>query len=111
MDFIEKQPVSEAHDTIMVVVDRLTKFATFILLAHPISAISVAQLFLDQIYKLHGLPEAIVSDRDKIFTSAFWKQLFNLLGVSLNLSAAYHQQTDGQTERVNQCLETYLIRL
>lgn len=108
MDFIEKLPLSEAHDTIMVVVDRLTKFAHFLPLAHPISANSVAPLFLDQIYKLHGLPEVIVSDRDKIFTSAFWKQLFRLLGITLNLSTAYHPQTDGQTERVNQCVETYL---
>lgn len=100
MDFIEKQPVLETHDTIMVVVDRLTKFARFIPLAHPFSAISVAKIFLDNIYKLHGLPESIVSDRDRVFTSVFWQQLFQLLGVTLNLSTAYHPQSDGQTERV-----------
>lgn len=108
MDFIEKLPVLETHDTIMVVVDRLTKFARFIPLAHPFSAISVAKIFLDNISKLHGLPESIVSDRDRVFTSVFWQQLFQLLGVTLNLSTAYHPQSDGQTERVYQCVETYL---
>ncbi|KAL2237277.1 UNVERIFIED_CONTAM: Retrovirus-related Pol polyprotein from transposon 17.6 [Sesamum indicum] len=74
--------------------------------AYPAS--SIAKIFFEHIYKLHGLPFSIVSDRDKVFTSHFWKELFNLTGVSVDMSTAYHPQTDGQTERVNQCLETYL---
>lgn len=62
MDFIEKLPVSDGADTILVVIDRFTKYAHFFALSHPFSALSVAQIFMDQIYKLHGLPDAIVSD-------------------------------------------------
>ncbi|KAJ3690052.1 hypothetical protein LUZ61_019216 [Rhynchospora tenuis] len=69
---------------------------------------SVAQLFLDNIYKLHGLPKNLVSDRDPVFTSSFWKELMAKIGIQLNLSTAYHPQSDGQTERLNQCLEQYL---
>lgn len=108
MDFIEQLPISEGKDTIWVVVDRFSKYAHFISLHHPFTASSLANNFLDTIYKLHGLPSSIVSDRDRIFTSQFWSQLFKLLGVQQNLSTAYHPQSDGQTERVNQCLESYL---
>ena len=108
MDFIEKLPLSQNFDTILVVVDRLTKYSHFLLLVHPFLARQVAQVFIDQVYKLHGLPETIVTDRDKIFTSHFWRKLFRLVGVKLCYSSAYHPETDGQTERVNQCVEAYL---
>ncbi|KAL0398581.1 UNVERIFIED_CONTAM: Transposon Ty3-G Gag-Pol polyprotein [Sesamum radiatum] len=108
MDFIEGLPNSEGKDSILVVVDRLTKYSHFLALKHPYTAASVAKIFFDNIYKLHGLPVSIVTDRDKLFTSRFWKELFTLSGVSLDMSSAYHPQTDGQTERVNQCLENYL---
>jgi transposase InsO family protein len=108
MDFVEGLPTSGSANVIMVVVDKFSRFAHFIALRHPISAASVARAFLDHIYKLHGLPLAIISDRDRLFTSKFWQLLFKLAGTDLRMSSAYHPQTDGQTERVNQCMETYL---
>ncbi|KAL0337660.1 UNVERIFIED_CONTAM: Transposon Ty3-G Gag-Pol polyprotein [Sesamum calycinum] len=98
----------KVKDSILVVVDRLTKYSHFIALKHPYTATSIAKLFFDNIYKLHWLLVSIVTDRDKIFTSKFWKELFTLYGVSLDMSSAYHPQSDGQTERVNQYLENYL---
>lgn len=108
MDFVEGLPLSERKDSIMVVVDRLTKYSHFIPLKHPYNASLIAKLFFYHIYKLHGLPISIVTDRDRIFTSKFWKELFSLMGVTLDMSSAYHPQSDGQTERINQCLENYL---
>ncbi|GJV76333.1 putative mitochondrial protein, partial [Tanacetum coccineum] len=110
MDFIESLPSSHGKTVIMVVVDTLSKYAHFVPMAHPFKAAQVAQLFLDTIYKLHGLPHTITrdSDRDKVFISHFWKELFKKLGVTLQLSSAYHPQTDGQTEVVNRCVECYL---
>lgn len=81
MDFIEGLPSSEGYTVIMVIVDRLTKSAHFIPLKHPYSTNTVAQLFMDNIVKMHGLPNSIVSDRDRIFVSHFWKHLFKLYRV------------------------------
>jgi transposase InsO family protein len=108
MDFVEGLPKSQGKDVILVVVDRFTKYAHFISLNHPYTAQDVVTVFLDNVFKLHGLPRVILTDRDPIFTSNMWQSLFKALEVKFHLSSAYHPQTDGQTERVNQCLENYL---
>jgi hypothetical protein len=82
---------------IFVLVDRLTKYGHFLALAHPFIAIIVANIFFEQIFRLHGLPQTIMFDRDKVFTSSFWRELFRLQGTTLAFSLAYHPQTDGQT--------------
>jgi transposase InsO family protein len=91
-----------------VVIDKFTKYAHFISLSHPFTALQVAQAFMQHVYKLHGLPTAIISDRDKVFTSNLWIELFKLTNTKLLMSTSYHPQTDRQSERLNQCLETFL---
>lgn len=108
MDFIEGLPTSGTANCILVIVDKFSKYAHFVPLHHPYTAQKVAQAFLDSVFHLHGLPTHIIFDRDTIFTSSFWRELFRLAQVQLCMSSAYHPQSDGQTERVNQCLETYL---
>ncbi|XP_039069863.1 uncharacterized protein LOC120216557 [Hibiscus syriacus] len=99
MDFIEGLPTALKKDCILVVVDKFTKYNHFIALSHPYSAAEVAKLYLDTVYKLHGQPKMTISDRDKTFTSLFWKELMKQLGTKTLFSIAYHPETDGQTER------------
>ena len=109
MDFITELPESTGYTEIWVIVDRFSKMAHFIpLKAGEKSADHLARIFLKEVWRFHGLPNNIVSDRDSRFTSSFWKALMRLLGINQKMSTAYHPQTDGQTERVNQTLESYL---
>lgn len=91
-----------------MIVDRLTKCAHFIPVKESRNATSLGELYVKEIVRLHGIPSKIVSDRDTIFTSNFWKGLHTALGTQLAMSTAYHPQTDGQTERVNRVLEDLL---
>ena len=105
MDFIEGFPCSFGKDTIMVVVDRLSKFAHFIPLTHSFTEKLVAEKFVDSFVRLQGMPRSIVSDRDPIFISHLWQEFFKLSVSKLNLSSSYHPQTHRQTEIVNRCLD------
>jgi hypothetical protein len=90
MDFIVGLPKVGNKSVIMVVVDHLSKYAHFFSLPHPFTTTLIAQVFLDEIFKLHGMPTSIVYDRDPTFTSTFWKELFKLKGTQLNMSTTYH---------------------
>jgi hypothetical protein len=108
MDFITGLPKYEGKSVIMVIVDRLTKYAHFCALSHPFKASTVSTAFMETVQKLHDSPKIIVNDRDPIFTGHFWTELFSCLGTQLAHSSSYHPQSDGQTEIVNKCLEGYL---
>jgi hypothetical protein len=108
MDFIVALPKSNGYDAIYVVIDRLTKQGHFIPTITAVDAPGVAQLFVDNIVRLHGVPSEIISDRDPKFTSKFWKTIFSLLGTKLGLSTSSHPETDGQTERTNRSLEVMI---
>jgi transposase InsO family protein len=109
MDFIVGLPnTSLRHDSIWVIVDRLTKTAHFLPVHTTCNAKKYAEIYLEQIVCLHGVPKTIISDREAQFVSRFWEQLQDALGTKLIRSSAYHPQTDGQTERVNQILEDML---
>jgi hypothetical protein len=104
MDFIVSLPKSGNKLVIMVVVDCLSKYAHLCALQHPFTTSTVAQFFIDQVFKLHGMLHSIVYDHNPTFTSNFWQELFKLQGTQLHLNTTYHPQT----EVVNKCLETYL---
>ena len=90
MDFIEGLPSSFGKQVIFIVVDRLSKEAHFMALSHPYTAADKAQCFLDHVFKLHGFPDTITSDRDPVFVSHFWKEFMSLQGIQVQLSTAYH---------------------
>lgn len=108
MDFIVGLPISDGNDSILVVVDRLSKMAHFIPCTSEITSEGTAKLFADFVFKLHGIPANIVSDRGPQFISVFTRALCKILGITQNISTSFHPQTDGQTERINAILEQYL---
>ena len=107
-DFITKLPLAQGYNAVLVVCDCFSKIAYFIATMEKTSAEGLARLFQDHVWKLHGLPESIILDREVQFTAGMMKELNNLLGIQMKLSTAYYPQTDGQTERINQKLEQYL---
>lgn len=98
----------QAKDFIYVVLDRLTKFAYFFAIVTTYIASQVANLFFREVFRLHGLPRNIMSDKDPKFLSLFWQEIFRLSGAELTPSTSYHPQTDSQTKIVNKWLEGYL---
>jgi hypothetical protein len=104
MDFIEGLPRVNGKTVLLTIVDRFSKAVHFIPLNHPYSATTVARVFFDTTVHLHGIPSSIISDRDPVFTSHFWRELFSLADVKLNLTSAFHPQSDGQTEATNKII-------
>jgi hypothetical protein len=98
MDFIEGRPLSDHSNCIMVVVNKLSKYNHFVPLHHPFTTLMVAHKFMDNIFKLHGFSQVLITDRDHIFTSALWQEVFKLAGLDLWFTLAYSPQTDGKTE-------------
>jgi len=107
VDFITKLPVVAGKDAVLVVCDRLSKMTHFVATTEGTSAEGLARLFRDNVWKLHGLPESVVSDRGPQFAVELTRELNRMLGIKTKLSTAFHPQTDGQTERMNQELEQY----
>jgi hypothetical protein len=111
MDFITKllslkDPMTKVeYDSILVIMDRLTKYVHILLYIEASNAIDLAYTFLWHIIANYRTPELIISNRDKLFISKFWKSLIDQMGIKWKLSIAYHPQTDGQTERANQVIE------
>ncbi|GJV69664.1 ty3-gypsy retrotransposon protein [Tanacetum coccineum] len=108
MDFITHLAASYGKTTIWVIVDRLTKFAHFLAPKPNYTTATLASLFTTEIIPLHSIPRSVVSDRDPLFLSNFWKEIFRVQGTTLNYSSAYHSQSDGQTKVLNRTLESYL---
>jgi hypothetical protein len=108
MDFVEALPKVNGKTVILTVVGRFSKAAHFIPLSHPYTAMSVAWVFFSEIVRLHGIPSSIVSDRDPVFTSSFWRELFRLAGVKLQFTSTFHPQSDGQSEATNKIILMYL---
>jgi len=104
-DFITKLPLAQGYDSILVVVDRLTKMVHFVPTTEKTSVEGLARLFRDNVWKLYGLPESIISDWGPQFVAGLMKELNEMLGIKNTLSTVFYPQTDGQTERVNQELE------
>jgi len=105
VDFIVELPLFSRHDAVMTVVDSVSKQVYFIPTHTTVTVEGAAQLFLHQVWKLHGLPKYVVSDHGPQFVARFTRELYCLLGIKLASSTAWHPQTNGQMERVNQELD------
>ena len=106
MDFVSGFPLTQnKHDSVWVIIDKLTKFAHFLLVRQDYSMDRLEELYVNEIVRLHGIPLSIVSGRDPWFTSRFWKELQLALGTQLNFSTTFNPQTDGQSVKVIQVLE------
>jgi len=101
LDFITRLPRSKGHEGILVVVDRLSKYSHFIPLKHPYTVRSIANVFVKEVVRLHGIPNSVISDKDPLFMSLFWSEFFKMQGTTLKMSTTYHPQTDDQTEVTN----------
>ena len=108
VDFITKLPMSKSHDLILVVCNRFSKIFHFVAITEKTTAEGLVRLFRDNVWKLHGLPESVISDRGPQFVAGLTKELNKMLGIETKLSTAYYPQTDEQIERTNQELEQYL---
>ena len=108
MDFIKPLPISEGYDSILIVVDRLTKMSVFLPMKTTLTSPQLADLLIREIFTRHGLPSSIISDRGLKFVAKFWQSIMDKLRIKLNLSTAFHPQTNGQTEQVNQSVKHYL---
>lgn len=109
MDFVTHLPLTKrGHRTIVTFIDRLTKRVHLVSSKEDDTAEDVARIFFDNIFRLHGLPDDIVSDRDPKFTSRFWDQLTELCGIKLKMSTSRHPQTDGGAEIMNRMIGNYL---
>lgn len=108
LDFVTGLPVSEGNSVVLTVIDRFSKMAHYIPLPKLPSARETAEVVLSNVFRLHGLPQDVVSDRGPQFTSRFWKEFCSLIGATVSLSSGYHPQSNGQTERYNQEMETGL---
>jgi hypothetical protein len=108
LDFVEGFPKVDGKLVILTVGDRFSKYAHFLAIGHPYSAMTVAKAFFDTIVRLHGVSKSIVSDRDPVFTSTLWKELFRLTGTKLCTSSAFHPQMDSQSKITNKIITAYL---
>jgi transposase InsO family protein len=114
IDFVTGLPLSKdpatglSYNSILVIVDRFTKYALMIPFRRDYTAVQLAHVLKDRLIRDHGIPKTIISDRDKLFTSNYWATLMAEIGIQRKLSTAYHPQTDGQTERTNRTMKTYL---
>ena len=108
MDFIEQLPEFKGYTNILIVINRLTKQAVFVLTKRTINTKELSEVFIWEVFSKHGIPTHVISDRDSEFVSKFFRALANALDIKLHFISGYHLEVNGQTECTNQILEQYL---